>query len=202
MKRVIKEGGFTVTEMIVTIALIGLLIVPVVETSLHFYADATSSNRKATLSLESQATIGKFTEDLRMASGVNASNLISDPNQGGGWATNSANHILVMAMPAQDSDGNFIIDPATGKLYNNEVVYYSSGTTLYRRSLPNTAASGNAMIQSCPPISATLDCPADVVMTKYFSTSTFTFYDSDGIQTADPNAAHSVEIHLETTDSA
>lgn len=194
------EGGFTVTEMIVTIALVGLLIVPVVQTSLRFYADATTNNRKAALSLESQATLRKFTDDLRMASGIDATNVISDPNNAGGWTTNSYSHVLVMEAPAQDSAGNFIIDINTNKPYKNEIVYYSDGTNLYRRTLPNTNATGNDMIFSCPPASTTPDCPADITLTKNFGSSSYTFYDSSGNQTADATVARSVKISLTTTD--
>ena len=201
MIKIHNDNGFTVTELVVAITLVGLLIVPVVQTSLRFYADATSSNRKASIALESQATLQKFTEDLRMASGIDATNIIADPNKSGGWTTNSSNHVLILSVPAQNNVGGFIINSSTQKTYKNEIIYYTDGTNLYRRTLPDSNASGNSMVRSCPPESTTLDCPADVTLTNHFDSSSFSFYDSNGAPTGDAAAARSVKITLTTSDA-
>lgn len=194
------DRGFTVAELVVTATLIGILVAPVIFSSLRFYADVSSNNRKAALSLDSQSVLRKFTDDVRMASGFDASNIITDPSKPSGWANGGSNHVLIVSTPALDSSGNFIIDSSTGKPYKNEIVFYNDGGTLYRRALPNSSATGNAMMRSCPSAYANQDCPADIIMTSNFGDLSYTFYDNANAQTANVSAARSVRISLEVTD--
>lgn len=196
-----SENGFTAAELIITITLIGILITPVVFSSFRFYVDVSSNNRKAALSLDSQAALAKFTDDLRMASGVNPTNTINDPSNPDGWTNGGAANVLIISTPAQDNSGNFIVDSNNNESYKNEVVYFKSDNYLYRRSLPNNSASGNTMIQSCPPAAATPDCPADIILTDKLGSVTYTFYDTNGAQTANVAAVRSVKLGLSVTDA-
>lgn len=197
-----SERGFTVVELVITITLIGILVAPVVFSSLRFYVDVSSNNHKATLSLDSQAALAKYTEDIRMASGLDPINLINDSSQPSGWTSGGSENVLILSTPAQDSSGDFIIDPNSGEPYRNEIIYYSSGQQLYRRTLKNTSAPGNVIVQSCPAAATTPDCPADVKLTDNFNSVSYTFYDNTGTQTADIAKVRSVKIVLSMTDTS
>lgn len=194
------ENGFTIAELVITLALIGLLITPIIINGFQFYNGVNSADKLASILLQSKEALRTITEDLRMASGVETSNSISDPNNTSGWTTSSSNHVLVITSPAQDSSRNFIINASTSKPYQNEIVYYNSGSTFYRRTLPYPV-SGNAMVQSCPPASATASCPADTTLTSKFGTSSFTFYNSSDDETSIVASARSVKLTLQLKDN-
>lgn len=196
-----SENGFTAAELIITITLIGILIAPVVFSSFRFYVDVSSNNRKAALSLDSQAAMAKFTDDLRMASAINPTNTITDSSHPDGWTNGGAEDVLIISTPAQDNSGNFIIDSNNNEPYKNEVIYFKSNNYLYRRSLPNNSASGNTMVQSCPSASATPDCPPDIILTDKLGSVAYIFYDTNGAQTANIAAVRSVKLSLSVTDA-
>jgi hypothetical protein len=104
--------------------------------------------------------------------------------------------VIVIAFPAVDTDRNYIIDTATGEPYNNEFVYFKSGTTLYKRILADPAATGNSLRTTCPASLASSSCPADKVLLDTLDDMVFTLYDQDDIVTADPLLARSVKIDL------
>lgn len=192
--------GFTLVEVIITVTLIGLLMLPVIGGIFLFYSELAGSNRKASVALETQAAVRSISEELRSSSGLHSNNEITDPNKPFGWATSDDDNVIVVAVPAQDSAHNFIMDSSTGKPYRNEIIYYSDSGILYRRTLPNASAPDNAMIFSCPPTSATNDCPADSILSSKFDDLSLVMYDSSNAITAIPSNARSVTISLSVKD--
>lgn len=195
------QGGFTIVELVITIALVSLLATPIIINGFQFYVGINSADRRAILYLQSQQALRTITEDLKMASGIETSNTNTDPNKAGGWVTSSSNHVLVIATPAQDNSRNFIVNTSTNKPYLNEIVYFTSGSNLYRRSIPYPVA-GNSMTQSCPVAAATPTCPADNVLTSKFDTSSYTLYDASGNTTTIVPSARSIKLNLQIKDTA
>lgn len=196
------DEGFTVVEIITTVVLVGLLITPVIGGMFNFYADVAAGNKQTVMALESQSMVRAIAEDLRVASAIDATNVIADPNAPpGGWATSSSNRVLIISTPALNSSRNFIIDPSTQKPYRNEIIYYTSGKNLLKRTLANTSAAGNAMVRSCPQAVATASCPADVLLSSNFDTSTYTFYDVADAVTATISSARSVKVSVSVNDT-
>jgi hypothetical protein len=131
---------------------------------------------------------------------VRATNANTDPNApAGGWTTSNASLVLIIATPVIDTTNNFVINPSTGEPYQNEIVYFANGNTLYKRYLADINAPGNRFKTSCPAALATAACPADVKLSNAFKTMNFTFYDQDDAQTTDLSAARSINmtIHME-----
>lgn len=149
------------------------------------------------MSADAQNLLRATVEQLRYGAGVRQSNTVSDPNAPvGGWNTSNASFVIIIAVPAIDSDRNYIIDSATGSPYNNELVYFKDGTTLYRRTLAHPDAVGNTLKTSCPEALSSPSCPADNKLVENLDSMVFTLYDQDDATTTDPLLARSVKIDL------
>lgn len=193
-----SECGMTIAELLVVTAVASLLIVPTVTVVLYFYGDTVTSNLQSRLAVESQNILRSMVEELRVSSGIRSSNTISDPNApGGGWTTSNASLILIISTPALDTANNFIMDPLSGDPYQNELVYFAVGNTLYKRYLANSSATGNRFKTSCPAALATASCPPDVEMTPHFEAMNFVFYDQDDIATTTLTDARSIKLLIE-----
>lgn len=193
----LNQAGFTLPELMVSISLISILMVSMTAVTLNYYVLIARTNIRADMTNDSQNLLRSSVESIRYGAGVRQSNTINDVNgPGGGWNTSNSAFVIIIAVPAEDSARNYIIDPVTGEPYNNELVYYKSGTILYRRTLKNTDAAGNVSRTTCPPPSASPACPADAKLLDYLNTMVFTLYDQDDVVTTDALLARSVKINL------
>lgn len=192
-----KSAGFTIVELTISITITGILIVSLLAMSTYLFAMITRNNDLVEMSVDSQNLLRSTVEELRYGAGVRQTSTISDPNSPpGGWSTSNSNFIIIIAVPAVDSNDEYIIDSLTGSPYNNELVYFKSGNTLYKRTLANPSAVGNKLKTSCPAAVATTSCPADKQLIQYLNGMVFTLYDQDNALTTDPLKARSVKIDL------
>lgn len=191
------SAGFTIVELNLSITIMAILLVSLLTVFTNFFVVMTRTNSIVDMTVDSQGLLRTMVEELRYGAGVRQSATITDANApAGGWDTSNADFVIVIAVPAADSDRNYIIDSETGSPYFNELVYFKSGTTLYKRLLANPAATGNALKTSCPASVATASCPADRKLGENVNTMVFTLYDQDNATTADPLLARSVKIDL------
>ena len=196
-RSVLKAAGFTLPELLVSISVIGILLLSVLGITTYFFTFITRNNALIEMTVDSQNLLRVTVEELRYGSGVRQINAITDPNEPvGGWQTSNADFVIIVAVPAVDSSRQYIIDPDTGSPYNNELVYFKSGTTLFRRTLAHPSAIGNKLVTSCPEASASPSCPADRRLVEHLKSMIFTLYDQDDALTTDPLLARSVKIDL------
>lgn len=191
-----QQGGMTLPELLIAIAVATILASVLVSINLNFFGSVSQSRITAELAVESHFVLATMVEDIRLADNVAATNTITDANQPGGWTTNDAGNVLVLNSPAVDVNNDIIYDPDTGYPYRNQQIYFISGTTLYKRTLMNPAATGNTAKTTCPAALATSTCPADKQYTEYIADLTLSFYDLDNVTTADPTLARSVKAGL------
>ena len=192
-----KQAGFTIAELAIGIFVSSILFVAFLTAITDYLILITRNNDSIEMVSSSQNLLRYTVDTLRVSNGVRQTNSISDPNApAGGWNTSNTNFVIVISTPATDKNHNFIIDPNSGYPYLNEIVYYKSGNSLYRRDLANPGAAGNTLTTSCPPGSATPSCPADVDMADYFQSMSFTLYDQNGAVTTDTTLARSIAINL------
>lgn len=192
-----SQPGFTVVELLISISVIGILMISVMAVTLNYYVLISRTNLRTDMVNDSQNLLRSTVEAIRYGAGVRQSATITDPNApAGGWNTSNSAFVIIIAVPTLDSDDNYIIDSTTGQPYNNELVYYKSGSLLYRRTLKNTSAVGNTAVQTCPPASATPGCPADTKLLENLSSMAFVLYDQDDAVTTDPLITRSVKINL------
>ncbi len=192
-----KQSGFTIIELAVSITVISMIAVGVMWALTHFLAIITRSGVMADMTADSQNVLRATVEELRYGAGVRQTNTITDANgPSGGWNTSNEDFVIIIAVPAVDTNRDYIIDPDTGDPYKNELVYFKVDTFLYKRVLANPLATGNSLVTTCPPEDATPTCPADNLLIDTINDMVFTLYDQDDNTTIDPLLARSVDIHL------
>ena len=191
------QAGFTLVEITVVTAVLGIICVTFMGMVTSYFVTINRNNQLTEMTVNSQNLLRSTVESLRFGDGVRQTNQLSGPGTSvGSWSTSDSNFVIVIAVPALDSNKDYIINPDTGSPYMNEYVYYKDGSTLMRRKLANADAPGNTLITTCAPNIATASCPADTELAKYVQSMIFTFYDQDASQTATATAARSVNITL------
>lgn len=192
-----NQSGFTITELVMSISLIGIISVSLMSAITYYFVYVTRNNIVVDMTNDSQNVLRSAVEELRYGSGVRQTNSIADSNSpSGGWNTGNSNFVIIFSVPAVDSSNNYIIDTATGNPYNNELVYFKQGTDLFRRKLANPAATGNTLKTSCPAASVSTNCPSDTKLIEHLDNMTFNLYDQDDNSTTDPLLARSVKVNL------
>lgn len=192
-----KNSGYTIPELTVSIVVLGILMLSLFAFSTYYFTNVTRYNEFVQMTADSQILLRATVEQLRYGAGVRQSNTIGDPNAPvGGWNTSNANFVIIIAVPAIDANRNYIVDSSTGSPYNNELVYFKSGTILYRRTLAHPDAIGNTLKTSCPEALSSPTCPPDNKLVENLDSMVFTLYDQDDATTADPLLARSVKIDL------
>ena len=190
-----NTAGFTLVELTMTIGLMAVLAIGFMAIFTNYLVTNTRLNASIAMTGDSQALLRTMVEELRYGAGVRQTNTIVDPNgPGGGWNTGNTNFVIITAVPATDSDNEYIIDPLTGGPYLNEFVYYKQNTDLYKRTLAHPGAAGNTKTTSCP--TKTPSCPADRKLVENLDAINFTLYDQDNLQTGVAALARSVKIDL------
>lgn len=193
----LAAGGFTIVELTLSVTIVGILSVGILGVSTYYFSIITRNNILVDMSVDSQNLLRATVEELRYGAGVRNSNTISDPNgPSGGWNTSNSNFVIIIAVPALDASGEYIINTTTGAPYNNEYVYFKSGTELHKRTLAHPSATGNTATTSCPESLASSTCPPDKKLIQHAKDMVFTLYDQDDVATTDPLAARSVVIDL------
>lgn len=191
-----SSTGFTVVEMMVVLAVMGILVAPILGFLLGNYEDSLRNQVKVQLAANTQSTLSVIAEEVKTSGGALVKNTLTDPRApSGGWYTNSSTGTLVLRVPALSSGNEVILDGAN-TAYHNEIVYYRSGSNLYRRTIRNSAAPGNAALTTCPLASASTSCPADSVLSETVSSFSFVLLKEQGVVSASTNDARSVRLSL------
>jgi type II secretory pathway pseudopilin PulG len=194
-----SQKGFTIVETILAISISVVIAATLLTISLTYTGEMLRARITADLAVQSQILLRSIVDDTRLADALSATNSVTDANApSGGWVTSDPSNVLIIESPAIDSNRSIIFDNATSLPYKNEVIYYASGTSMYRRSLKNPSASGNAAVTTCPIAKVTAICPADKLFTQYLKDLSFTFYDDNDATTANAALARSVQITVTT----
>ena len=186
--------GFSIMELVIATAISSIIATVMIGISIYFFGDVLQARATTQMAMESQLILTQLVEDIRLSDSIGSSNQIADASQPGGWTTNDPSNIIIINSPAIDSNRDIIYDSTTGYPYRNEVIYFASGTTMYRRMLKNPNATGNTAVTTCPAATASPTCPEDRKYTDSISNLTFTFYDSNNTSTSDASLARSVEL--------
>lgn len=191
------QQGFTLVEINMSIIILAIIMVSILSIFTNYFVLLTRNSVDLSMSVDAQNLLRSVTDEIRYGAGVRQTNSIADTyGPVGGWNTSNATFVIITAVPAVDTNEAYIIDPYTNKPYLNELVYYKSVRTMYKRTLANPAAVGNKVKTSCPAASTTPSCPADVSLAENVNTMVFALYDQDNNTTNDPLLARSILINL------
>lgn len=194
----LNQAGVTIVELLVVIGISSVLLISFMTVSVYMYGDTVRTSLYAQLANESQTVLRSVVEELRQSSSIRTSNANPDANApGGAWTTSNSSLILIISIPAVDSSNNYIVDSNTGYPYQNEVVYFASGSRLYKRFLANPSAAGNARQTTCPQAVSSSSCPPDILMSSDFKTLNFVFYDQDDVVTTTIPNARSIKLFIQ-----
>lgn len=198
-KESVKEQGFTIVELLVAVSVAAIASVLMLYTFVYMYGGLVKEQARAEMVLESQAFLKKMTEDIRVANQILTTNSLADSFEpSGGWITSDPANILIVTQPVTDDSKDFIYDDGTGYPYQNEIVYFSDVDDMYRRTLSNNLAVGNAASTTCP--SGTPACPSDIELSSRLQNMLFVFYDINDDITTVPEDARSVELTVNLAD--
>jgi prepilin-type N-terminal cleavage/methylation domain-containing protein len=193
-----RQDGFTITELVISITVAGVLIFILFSATFYYYVNAMQAQTATDLALESQSILAQLTEDIRLSDAISSTNAISDPNSPlGGWTTSDPSNIIIIENPAVDSSRNIIYNSSTGYPYRNEFIYFQNSSKMYKRVLANAAASGNTAQTTCPQNLASPTCPPDRLFSSNASNLSFTFYDSSDNTTSNATQARSVNLQVD-----
>ena len=195
-----KQGGFTIPELIIVMTVTALLTVFILGFALDYSGSTANLENDAETFVTRQNSGDALRDALNVGSTLISQNsiadshvLVTDPSDATGthWlfihaipgniATPSSGYkpVFYYTAPSVDSSKNFIMNGA--QPYYDEFVLYLSATNhqLLQRTLVNPYATGDRLKTTCPLAQATASCPADKNMgtdiasidTRYFSKS-------------------------------
>src|SRR5581483_12042845 len=106
-----RQAGFMITELVIAIAIAGILAVVIFVATFDYYGDVNRSQTATDLALKSQSILNQMTSDIRLADAISSTNSISDPNApAGGWVTSNPSNVIIIESPTLDSSHNIIYD--------------------------------------------------------------------------------------------
>lgn len=190
-----SQAGFTIAELSLSVVVAGFMAAVIFAATLIYYGNVQQAEAAASLGLDSQSILTQLTDDIRLADAIASTNALADANApAGGWVTSDPSNIIIIESPAVDASHNIIFDASTGLPYRNEFIYFTSGTSMYKRILANSAATGNTAVTTCPAALATPSCPPDRLFSSNVKDMNFTFFDGSGNSTSDATQARSTSL--------
>ncbi len=199
-----SSKGFTLVETIIALSVTSLLIFIIINFMTNSIVQYSIVEARSQLLGEAQAALDLIGNDVRLSGNADANNRWDDahapdaPANLLSWV--SDDDTLVLATAVEDTAGNIIFaDPALYISEKNNLIYYLNNGTLYKRTLASPVAGNNATT-TCPPPSATQNCPSDREILTHVDTFTVRYF-NDQNQEVTPTAARSIEIYVKLQDT-
>lgn len=194
-----KERGFTLIETMIALSVTALLVGIIITFMTNSIVQYAKTGARSSLLNEAQVGLDIIGNDIRLSGNADLNNRIPDehapsaPTNRFSWLSDQ--DTLILATAAEDSNEKIIFaDPALYISQKNNNVYYLSGGSLYKRTLA-ASVTGNAAKTTCPPSSATANCPADKELLKNVQTFNVKYY-NDQNQEVTPSNARSIELYV------
>jgi len=197
-----KSGGFTLVEAVVVLTVTTIMALVVTGYMLANLEQSTLASNRSTLISETAQSLDLATNDIRLSANADLNNRWPDANSPGGsgnqfgWQSNAST--LVLATAAQNNGGGIIFSDSKNYITEkNNLVYFVSGGTLYKRVIASPLAA-NAAKTTCPPASASTACPADKELLHNVTLFNVKYLDGQN-QAVSPTDARSVELHVKVS---
>lgn len=193
------DEGFTLVEMLITIVVTSIVIMLLSNYLLSNIETSNLAGIKANFIQQSQIGLNLINNDIRQSSNSLQHNSWPDPNSPQGttneysWSSTSSS--LVLAIPAEDTNGNIIFSDADSYVpVDNNIVYFIQNGVLYKRIIA-AQVTNNAQQSTCPPALANSTCPPDKIVLKNVSNFYVMYLDGRG-QNVKPSAARSIKLDI------
>lgn len=181
------QKGFTLIELLVVMLVMGILSLTLANFISTWLQEQGIQQARANLLSSAESALDQISTDIMLSGSVDSTNRWPDANApSGGWQSSSTT--LILAKVATDSSGNPIfLDSSDYITQKDDVIYFLSGSTLYRRTL-RSDSTNDAAITTCPASDATTSCPADMVVATNVTNWSVTYYDANNNVVAPANA--------------
>lgn len=194
-----KEAGFTLIELLVTLLIISILSLSLANFIATWLQASSLAQARASLLSNAEGALDTINTDIQLSGDADQNNRWPDANAPNAptdpLSWQSGSQTLVLAKVALDKTQNVIFsDPAKYITQKDNVIYYLSGSTLYRRILVSPGPN-DAAVTTCPAANATASCPADKVIATGVSSFAVGYYDAnENIVT--PANARSIQLSI------
>lgn len=210
--------GFTLVELLVVVPSTVIVIAVLTALLISLFGNLLVKNGRMQLEINTQSALFAVRDDAFFAArfaGDNQTGTTDAYAPGGSWnAVQDQALVLYEASfdaNRQSADRQLIYerdqpypcnDPAINEnQYSlNTLIYFLSGTTLYRRVLvPDQTANcaTTFRLQTCPVAQATPTCPADTVIAEDVNAFTLTYYDRSGVVLTQASLQSNPELFLQ-----
>lgn len=193
-----SQSGFTIVELLVVMVVFGLVVGTLSQLFSTNLSIINENDVRANLENNARIAARRVQEDIELAAQALSTNEVPDAYKPGGWTAQTTHPaVLIIEEIAIDTNSDLMIDPGTFLAIKNNVVYYISGTTLYRRVLANSTSlpgQTNSETSTCPPTQS--GCEHDKKILENVKSFTLEHYDSgnNGPSGIVPEAATSTII--------
>ncbi|CAN5119893.1 hypothetical protein BH09PAT3_BH09PAT3_2810 [soil metagenome] len=189
-------------EVLVAISATTLMILVITNYMMRTLQTSTLETIKGNIQREIQLTLDFVAADIRISANADQNNRNPDANSPGGtgnqYGWTSSASTLVLATAATTTNGTIIFTDAANYITTkNNIVYFVSGGTLYKRILAASVA-GNGAKTTCPASKITASCPGDKELLHNVTSFTVTYLDGSN-NSVIPTDARSVELSLTAT---
>lgn len=195
----LNESGLTLIELGIALTITAILATIIVGFSIDKLEQSTIQSVQYQLLTNAETGLDTIANDVRIANAADDNNRYDDPNSPGApgnelsWASGS--NTVVLAVATHDSNNNILWEDAHDYISDkNNIIYYLSGGSIYRRTLAD-AVSGNTAKTTCPSASASASCPADGDILDNVSSFSIEYFNEQN-QQVDPASSRSIQLSV------
>jgi len=196
------ESGYTITELLIVIIMTTIFTLIIMLFSFDLWRASSIQETNLDTLLARFNASDTLREEVGTSSGLIIQNsiadshtLVPDPANGSGnyWlpihavpgntpvgSSGSYTPLTYFRRFSVNSSGQFIMNGT--QPYEDEYVLYLDGSAkaLMQRNLANDSATGNRLVNSCPPTLATASCPADKVIASNLTSVDMRYFSRTG----------------------
>lgn len=192
-----REEGMTLVEVVVALVLTGIIAVVVMGFTISNIGNFSAATARGQMLSELQLALDTINNDIILSASADSVNRIEDPYSPNGntlgW--NGDDDTLILATAAENTSGNILFaDPSQYISHKNNIIYFLSGSTVYKRVLAAPVA-GNKAITSCPEANASATCPADRKIVSNVSSFRVRYFSGNNTEVT-PEDARSIELSV------
>jgi prepilin-type N-terminal cleavage/methylation domain-containing protein len=196
----ITNDGFTLIELLLVMIIVGIMSLTMANFIASWLQTSSIAEARANLLNTAQVALDEINNDIMLSGGVDQTNRWPDPNGPGGneFGWQSTSQTLILAKVATDSSGNAIfLDSSDYITQKDDIIYFLSGTTLYRRTLASNSTNDVA-VTTCPASDATTSCPPDIIVATGVTNWSVSYYNASN-QLVAPENARSIQLSITLT---
>jgi prepilin-type N-terminal cleavage/methylation domain-containing protein len=203
-----NQKGMTIVEMVIATTIASITLTILAQFIGHRLNDYQRNETQTILQQNTKLAVETVGREIRFARTVENVNALDDINPpcsaSSPYCWSSTQNRLVLAVPSRDTSGNLIYRDTFlhGSYYTDNHVYYlDAGNVLWRRTLANTTAPGNAAITSCYPQDVPARCSrSDTKVVEDIASLILEYYDSNNVvitNAPDYQTASSIQMTLQ-----